>query len=294
MRLPKRGEKGFTLIELLIVVAILGVLAAVVIPNVGRFLGRGEDEARRTEFHNVSSAVIAMMTDNEITAIPNPIILGANATNDMAAFDFDESVEPPSLSEVKEARQCSALAGDEIYADPSSIIGSIGVIFAGVFALGVALMSTIQTAEPDRVLFMPMRKSIGFFNGGKMMGVNTVTGPRESAFGHSGAGGSTAFADPEVGLSTPIGQNSLQNELGKGRSKQPERECHRAHADQQRAQSGRPAHQQRALRRRVRRRRGEDLHGLTRNGLVRPMCHTLSLGAVLAGSEAAPMGDFYS
>ena len=45
MRLPKRGEKGFTLIELLIVVAILGVLAAVVIPNVGRFIGRGESEA---------------------------------------------------------------------------------------------------------------------------------------------------------------------------------------------------------------------------------------------------------
>ncbi len=71
MRL-KRGERGFTLIELLIVVAILGVLASVVIPNVGRFLGRGEDEARRTEFHNLASAVIAMMTDNNLSSIPLP------------------------------------------------------------------------------------------------------------------------------------------------------------------------------------------------------------------------------
>ncbi len=53
MRLPKRGEKGFTLIELLIVVAILGVLAAVVIPNVGRFIGRGEQEAKDTELSNM-------------------------------------------------------------------------------------------------------------------------------------------------------------------------------------------------------------------------------------------------
>ncbi len=84
--IPKRGKRGFTLIELLIVVAILGVLAAVIIPNVGRFLGRGEQEARRTEFHNVSSAIIAMMVDNGLSEIPAPIILPANATTDMAAF----------------------------------------------------------------------------------------------------------------------------------------------------------------------------------------------------------------
>lgn len=77
----------------------------------------------------------------------------------------------------------------------------------------IGLMSTIQTSDVDRVLFMPMRKSIGFFNGGKMMGVNTVTGPRESAFGHSGAGGSTAFADPEAGLSIAVTINKMLNSL---------------------------------------------------------------------------------
>ena len=92
MRIPKRGEKGFTLIELLIVVAILGVLAAVIIPNVGRFLGRGEAEARRTEYHNISTAVTAMMVDNGLATIPTPISLVANRTNDMSAFPDTASV----------------------------------------------------------------------------------------------------------------------------------------------------------------------------------------------------------
>ncbi|MBA7700383.1 hypothetical protein ES703_109097 [subsurface metagenome] len=83
MRLPKRGERGFTLIELLIVVAILGVLAAVVIPNVTRFFGKGEEEAGRTELHNVQLAVTNLMVDNGISEIPNP---EATETNIMSAF----------------------------------------------------------------------------------------------------------------------------------------------------------------------------------------------------------------
>jgi len=84
MRLPKRGERGFTLIELLIVVAILGVLAAVVIPNVGRFIGRGETEAGETELSNIQSAVVAMMTDNGVKTLPTAVNI--TATNNMSQF----------------------------------------------------------------------------------------------------------------------------------------------------------------------------------------------------------------
>jgi len=84
MKMPKRGEKGFTLIELLIVVAILGVLAAVVIPNVGRFIGRGESEAQDTEFANVQAAVTSMMVDNELATLTTPV--DTTRTNDMTQF----------------------------------------------------------------------------------------------------------------------------------------------------------------------------------------------------------------
>ncbi|MBM4447605.1 MAG: type II secretion system protein [Chloroflexi bacterium] len=84
MRLPKRGEKGFTLIELLIVVAILGVLAAVVIPNVGRFIGRGETEAGETELSNVQAAVVAMMVDNQLSSLPTAV--NVTATKNMSMF----------------------------------------------------------------------------------------------------------------------------------------------------------------------------------------------------------------
>lgn len=71
-------------------------------------------------------------------------------------------------------------------------------------------MQRLMTEDVDRVLMAPIPKGIGFMFGGSSAGVSP-TGPRRGAFGHPGAGGSTAFCDPEVGLSVAICINKMQN-----------------------------------------------------------------------------------
>jgi type IV pilus assembly protein PilA len=68
----RNGEKGFTLIELLVVIAILGAIAAVVVLNVGQFMGRGCTEAAATELHNIQTAVIAQAVSDNNTLPTSP------------------------------------------------------------------------------------------------------------------------------------------------------------------------------------------------------------------------------
>ncbi len=64
------SQRGFTLAELLVVVGIVVGLAAVILPNVGRFTGEGQRGALATEFASVQTAVDAFGADanNTVTA----------------------------------------------------------------------------------------------------------------------------------------------------------------------------------------------------------------------------------
>ncbi len=74
----------------------------------------------------------------------------------------------------------------------------------------IPFMQKVLTRDTDIVTMMPMRKGIGFMMGGLTDGVHGPQGPRETAFGHAGNGGSVAFADPELGLSIAVTLNLMQ------------------------------------------------------------------------------------
>ena len=79
-----RKQRGFTLIELLVVIGIIAALTAVVIPNVAKFVGKGDTEANNTEFQTLQAAVDLYMADNNLTVLPAASVA---ATSDFSASD---------------------------------------------------------------------------------------------------------------------------------------------------------------------------------------------------------------
>ena len=95
--LGRRSEdqKGFTLIELLVVVGIIVALAAVIVPLVIQFAGRGDVGAASAEWDAIQSAIDTMMTDQTLLTVA---VGAAPAKYITDGLDFDAGAGTQTLS----------------------------------------------------------------------------------------------------------------------------------------------------------------------------------------------------
>jgi prepilin-type N-terminal cleavage/methylation domain-containing protein len=76
-----RNNGGFTLIELVIVIAILGILMAVALPNFSGITTRGDTVAKKAELVTVQTAMDVMMAQLIMSSVN-----ATGETQNMAAF----------------------------------------------------------------------------------------------------------------------------------------------------------------------------------------------------------------
>ena len=110
----RNNKEGFTLIELMIVIAIIGILAAIAIPNFIAYRDKAYCSAAETDVQTVMGAIADYFADPNHTAVTqgdlsgvnlsynNKLTLTDNGNNSYTVEIFDTSGRCPRFNTVSE------------------------------------------------------------------------------------------------------------------------------------------------------------------------------------------------
>lgn len=149
----RRSKKGFTLVELIVVIAIIGVLAAIIVPTTLHFVNEGRTEAAREELVRVRDAINGGMTtavaDGETinVALLQKILTEANITK----TDNTITITIDALTGTGD----SATAGNITFAsdagvDPLTLTIAVGISAEdGAFTIGPKGFGTVAAGGSE-------------------------------------------------------------------------------------------------------------------------------------------------
>jgi len=142
-KIVKKAQAGFTLIELMIVVAIIGILAAVAIPAYQNYVAKSKFAGALSEVAAAKTAYDTRMNDgNDITAVGDvglPAAATANCTFGVAAANAGltctivggpTAVKAKVITLTRAADGTWSCAANVAAADQDKVIGPTGVCTA--------------------------------------------------------------------------------------------------------------------------------------------------------------------
>jgi type II secretion system protein G len=100
MRFLSQTSRGFTLIELMIVIAVIGILAAVMFPAVTQYLARAHDTERYVGAKTINDAIRIYHVDNEVYPTFSTGLLSSDgfthecSNENDGGFTWTQTIEP--------------------------------------------------------------------------------------------------------------------------------------------------------------------------------------------------------